>query len=352
MCTYTKLIENAKYKANKKNGGIVPRYTDQRVRWVPIACGNCMECRKKKSREWQARLLEDIKEHKNGIFITLTFSDQSIAELTDIINKEQIDKETGEVFKRNIKGYQLDNLIATIAMRRFNERWRKKYKKAIRHWMVTELGHNGTQNIHLHGIMWTELNKLEAYKEIEEIWKYGHIWPREKQDRINTYVNEKTVTYTTKYVSKLDQHHKNYKSIILTSAGIGSNYLKGYEWKQNKFNNTNTNTGYRTKTGHIISLPIYWRNKIYTENEREKLWLQILDKEERWIHGEKVDISKGLEQYNSLLEHYRELNRKLGYGTSYKNYNKIQQEHKQRILMQETRIAKGKAKKANTRPTG
>ena len=28
---------------------------------------------------------------------------------------------------------------------------------------------------------------------------------------------------------------------------------------------------YRTSTGHKIAMPIYWRNKIYNDEEREKL---------------------------------------------------------------------------------
>ena len=41
----------------------------------------CMECRKQKAREWQIRMCEEIKENKNGKFITFTFSNESIIEL-------------------------------------------------------------------------------------------------------------------------------------------------------------------------------------------------------------------------------------------------------------------------------
>ena len=61
MCLYPRLIENRKYKRNKKNGWSVPPINDQRVRYVPVGCGKCMECRKQKAREWQVRLQEDLK---------------------------------------------------------------------------------------------------------------------------------------------------------------------------------------------------------------------------------------------------------------------------------------------------
>ena len=61
-----------------------------------------------------------------------------------------------------------------------------------------------------------------------------------------------------------------------------------------------------------MALPIYYRNKIYTEEEKEKLWLEKLDKEERWICGEKIDVSKSEKEYFNLLEYYREKNERLG----------------------------------------
>ena len=59
MCLYPRLIQNKKYIANK-NGGVIPPVSDNRVRFVPIGCGKCIECRKQKKREWQVRMLEDI----------------------------------------------------------------------------------------------------------------------------------------------------------------------------------------------------------------------------------------------------------------------------------------------------
>ena len=52
--------------------------------------------------------------------------------------------------------------------------------------------------------------------------------------------------------------------------------------------------GSKIERGHKQALPIYWRNKIYSEEEREKLWLQKLDKKERYVNGQKIDISGNL----------------------------------------------------------
>lgn len=222
MCLYPRLIKNKKYTATKKNGGLIPKVDDERKKYVPIGCGKCMECIKKKTREYQQRLCEEVKADKSGIFVTLTLSNESYKKLFSEINEE-------------LKGYDIDNAIATLAVRRFLERWRKKYKKSIKHWLTTELGHNGTENIHLHGILWTDIDS----DEITRIWQSGedgggYTWIGDSKKGTG-YVNEKTVNYIIKYVSKVDEKHKTYKPKILSSAGIGKNYLTTHNANQNKY---------------------------------------------------------------------------------------------------------------------
>lgn len=323
-------MKNRKYVKNKKNGGIVPTVPDIRLEWIETKCGNCLECRKQKANSWRVRLLEDIKTNTNGKFITLTLSNESIS---DLLQEEitRTNKETGELTKitiGNLSGYDRDNTIATKAVRLFTERWRKLYKTSIRHWLITELGHEGTENIHLHGIMWTN----EHIDEIRRIWKYGWIWPRPKQ-KVKTWVNGQTINYMMKYVTKMDTKHKEYKPIILCSPGIGKNYIDTKAATQNIFNGKNTNETYRTSTGHKVALPAYYRNKIYTEADKESLWIQKLDTNIKWIGGEKVDIrnQKALEK---TLQWHRQKNHQLGYGGPTNENRKEHEELKREALLQ------------------
>lgn len=317
--------------ANKKNGGIIPPLPllyikeqdrviqDKRVLLVPVGCGNCLECRKQKARNWQIRLQEEVRTEKNGIFVTLTFKTESLKELSSGIHK--------------LTGYELDNEIATLAVRRFLERWRKKYKKSVRHWLVTELGHSGTEHIHMHGIIWTD----KGGKEIENIWKYGKIWD---SDRENGWVNEQTVNYIIKYVHKIDKQHEYYKSKVFTSAGMGKKYLERLDAKLNKYSGIKTNTHYTTRNGVKLPLPTYLKNKIYTEEEREEIWLNLLDKEERYILGTKIDISENTDLYYHYLNIARQKNKRLGYGTNKKDWNKMEYELTRRNLIHLERLEK------------
>ena len=308
------MMKNPKYKENKKNGGVIPPINDKRVLVVPIGCGKCMECERKKMNGWRTRLLEDIKVNKNGRFITLTFSNESI-------------KELGELTDR--KGYERDNAIATIGVRRFLERWRKEYGKSLRHFLITELGHNGTENIHIHGIIWTD----EMPRTVAKMWKYGYMFPR--ADRENTWygnwVSGTTIGYIAKYITKRDFKHKSYKPVILTSAGIGRNYTETYNAKTNRYRGAETNETYMMANGKKASLPIYYRNKIYNDEEREKLWINKLDKGIRYINGNKVK-AENITEVTKLLRYYQELNRELGYGDGRKDWEREEYENKMREL--------------------
>ena len=165
MCLYPRLIRNKKYTPNQKNGGIVD-YSgfikgekDRRALTVPVGCGECMECRKQKAQEWQTRMLEDVRHNKNGKFITLTFSNKKIKEYAEKVTykekkvrngiKKSWEDKNGKVRVRYnyitvkkkivLKGYETDNAIATLAVREWLEKWRKKFGKSLRHWLVSDL---------------------------------------------------------------------------------------------------------------------------------------------------------------------------------------------------------------------
>lgn len=314
MCLYPTMGINKRYTETKKNGGVIPAVYDKRAMAIPYACGNCMECRKQKAREWKVRLQEDIKDYKNGIMITLTFSTESLIKII-------------EEHPTPLDGYERENWIVIKAMHLFRERWRKKYKKSPRHWTITELGGGRYEHIHIHGIIWTDrkiINKKDVTgAEIKKIWQYGHVW-------IGDYVNERTINYMVKYVHKMDLKHQKYKPIVLTSPGIGANYITSGRHKCNHFKEGETQETYRTRSGHLIAMPSYWRKKIYTDEEREMLWMNLLDKQERWVGGEKIDISKGEETYFKILNYYQKKNKKLGYGDKEKKWNREVYERERR----------------------
>lgn len=322
MCLYSQILRNKRYTITKKNGGIIPPIKDKRALYVPVGCGECMECRAKKKREWQCRLTEEVKEQRRkgirGMWVTLTFSEEGLYKLGKEIE--------------GLTGYELENAIATLAMKRFRENWRKKNKTAPRRWFITELGHKNTERIHLHGFIWSDVQNIGD--EIKKHWHHGGVWTGKETSRgkIN-YVTEKTINYNVKYVHKVDEMHKYYKPIVLCSPGIGESYTQSAKAKDNIYIGEKTKDYYSTEQGKKVKLPVYWRNKLFTEDEKEELWMLLLDKKVRYVGGIEIDISKSEDNYWSTLKYYQQKNIRIGYGSGEVNWEKKNYENQRREAM-------------------
>ena len=310
MCLFPRLIKNKRYQPNKKNGGQPPFCDDYRKLYVPVGCGKCIECMKQKALQWKIRLLEELKVQNHAYYITFTFSPDSLKKLCEE------------------SGLKECNAIAGIAIRRYLERWRKTYKKSQRHWFITELGHEGTERIHLHGIVFSPFPIEKA--TFERYWQYGNI-------RIGDYCNLKTINYIAKYITKLDRDHKNYVPEIFCSAGIGNGYTNRPLVRQiHKFREDKTTEFYRFPAGNKANLPIYYRNKLFTEEQREKLWIHKLDKNTRWVLGTEItntDTYEGEDRYFRVLKVAQEKNLNLGYGDSTQEWKKKEYNVTRRMLI-------------------
>lgn len=261
MCLYPTFVRNPKYKPNKKNKGKPPVCLDRRLYYIPTKCGCCIECRKEKQREWRVRLDEELRTNY-GYFITLTVSPEGIKELEE---------------RTNLSWELNPNEIATKALRLFLERVRKDTGKSIKHWCVTELGEKNDR-IHLHGIFFGQ----KSAELIKKHWKYGFSF-------IGQYCNSRSVNYMTKYMLKVDIKHPTFKQIVLTSSGIGSGYMDrlDYLWQKQNYKKIEVAT-YTFRNGTKMAMPRYYKNKIFTDKEREKMWINNLNRGLLWIFGEKV----------------------------------------------------------------
>lgn len=291
MCLYPKLVPNRHFQANKKNGGFIPECRDERLRSVWAKCGWCIECRQQRAREWQVRLSIEIEKTSSARFMTMTYSPEALDKLERICPEGP-------------------NEVARHSVRLFLRRWNRKYGCTVKHWLVTELGHEGTERLHLHGFLWTDL----PCSEIEAIWSYGFVDTGE-------YVNQTSVTYCVKYVSKIDEKHPEYISKVFASPGLGSIWIKTIDAQNNRFNGINTKEYFRLPNGQKINLPQYFKRKLYTDEQREDLWINKMNKGIQYVCGEQIDVSttEGLIKLEQCREWHRKRSEKIGYKKNLHN---------------------------------
>lgn len=284
MCLFPKIIKNRHYIPNKSNNFHPPKCNDPRKLWVPAACGDCLECRKRKINEWTIRCEWELKTNTQPAYgITFTFSDESL----DSFNEPD------------------PNILCQRAVRLFIKRWVRKFSKSPKYWLIPEIGQNNTERIHMHGIIWT----AEEPEYINLIWQYG-----------NTKIEKaslETIPYAMKYFIKPDMKHQGFKGRIISSKGIGKGFL--YSTEVARIRKQDEGVEYvKNRRGFKTAVPNYWRKKILSDQERDARWTKLLDKETRYVLGERIDVStpEGEAEYEACLKYYQRRNKELGFNES------------------------------------
>lgn len=283
MCLNPVKIKNPAYSISKKNPLNDRQPIDERLRYIEVPCGHCPECRYKKKMSWQIRLQEHNKYMTEigykGYFVTLTFSEQSLIKLAHFTHSNDA------------------LIICSTAIRLFRDRFRKSAisdLSQLHYFLIPELGHQNTERLHLHGIIWLNNQLPEIYIDryvmprtvgstLSQLWLYGNIY-------FGHNISNRAINYITKYMLKKDNDHPDFNPNPYHSRYLGDNFLK--EHQNYKFVGKNTITQYRLDNGKLTSLPSYYLHKLYTPLEREFLQVQLLDTEYKFIHGIKVHSSQ------------------------------------------------------------
>lgn len=280
MCVFGRTIKNRRYTETKKNGGKIPPLRDMSLLGVETKCGTCIDCLKERAGEWRIRLTEEAKSNQwRGHFITLTYDEYHLQKLQEEVGDSQ----------RN---------IAKTSIRRWLELWRKKHGSRPRHWIITEMGHKGTERLHLHGIVYG-ISKEEA-RALMDMWKYG------KEKFLGYSFNPSVVGYVTKYLTKPDEQHRGYIGEIFCSPGLGAEYVRKNR-HIHRFQEEKTNAFYKGTKGEKRSLPMYYKRKLWTDEQREELRLIAMQKQYITKNGKTIrNIKNKFGVVNEVLQAWKQ----------------------------------------------
>ena len=102
-------------------------------------------------------------------------------------------------------------------------------------------------------------------------------------------------------MTKIDENHPEFVGKVLCSRGIGAGYIKRADASKHKYEKGKTIETYRLRNGAKINLPVYYRNKLFTEEEGELLFIDKIEKGFIYVLGTKVHRDDE-EYYIQLLE--------------------------------------------------
>lgn len=239
---------------------------------IPVPCGNCPPCKKRRVDAWVFRLMQEDKVSDAAHFVTLTYDTRSIP-----LTKNGF----MTLYKKDFQN--------------FMKRLRKLHgrnKKSIRYYAVGEYGtHN--ERPHYHAIIFN-VKDAESYTRawsltengyetraanmVEDGNVYGGRFDHYGEGRILLgsidvgQVGQNSVAYVAKYMDKkaiIPKHDRDdrKKEFSLMSKGLGKNYLTP---EIIRFHKRHLDKLYITKPGGIkIAMPKYYRDKIFDQTEKD-----------------------------------------------------------------------------------
>lgn len=253
---------------------------------IPVGCGKCYDCKKTTLSHWAFRLRKEDERAIKSHFVTLTYDTRHVP----LSEKGLMTLRYSDVqkFMKRLRIYHSrDSRLA-------------EQKEPIRYFVVGEYG-SLRNRPHYHIIIFNA--DLEM---IEKAWTQGQIHFGQ--------VSGASVAYTLKYLDKDtkipmfpgDDRVKEFRKM---SKGMGENYLtpEMVRWHQR-----NPLKNYVLQDGFKISLPRFYRERIFTPEERNQqnnIFSALAEKaeflKEEQLQNDKSSATKNIVEYERQNAQYR-----------------------------------------------
>lgn len=256
---------------------------------VDVPCGKCPECTARRASHWSFRLMQEHKVSMSAQFVTLTY------------DTKYVPISPRGFMTLNRRDVQL-----------FMKRLRKDNTNKLKYYCVGEYG-SKTWRPHYHMLLFNA--NIET---IQAAWFQGQIHYGE--------VTPASVGYTLKYMCKptrIPQHQNDDREPerALMSKGLGKSYLTDNVLRYHK---ENIERAFITLLGgNKISIPRYYKDKIFTEEERE-LIAKIGREKHYEIRDELVEneFNNSYQEYEKWLVDAKEN----AFKIQYKTYNQLKKD--------------------------
>jgi len=231
-----------------------PKFNNNKIR-IEVPCGKCAGCLQSRRDDWTNRLMHEMDVSSSAHFITLTYADE------------------------NLKYGETHPTLVKSDLQNFLKRLRKRiHPNKIRYYAVGEYG-TRTLRPHYHIIMYNlPRDMVEA---IQLSWQNGFV-------QIGT-VNRGSIHYVTKYHVNKNIHPEGSEpsfAVMSRKPGIGLNYVHKYQ----SYHDGEIDRCFLLHPGGIKSrLPRYYKDRLYSDAEREQIGQIAREKYSRWSSDEEIE---------------------------------------------------------------
>lgn len=257
-----------------------------------VPCGTCIPCLTSKRADWSFRLQEEQKIAHSAHFLTMTYTDENMP--YNEYGEEILFKPDTQLFLKRLRKAN-DNLL--LKQHKFkNLRQTRQNTPRIRYYMVGEYG-TKTLRPHYHAIIFNV--QPQIIEKIDTIWSEGYT--------VIGKVEPASIHYCTKYVMTrpnliTDTTPKPFATMSRGRGklkGLGSSYLAN-----EKYHRENLDFSVKNSEGHIQSLPRYYKDKIFTKEQRAeyqiKMSILAIEQEDQEIN--RLERLGHVNPYSYLIE--------------------------------------------------
>jgi len=244
---------------------------------ISIPCGKCARCLERRKMEWGFRMGIELEASKTAYFVTLTY-----------------DQENVPYNRYGIKTLKPKNLTNFFKRLRQNQRRGEttiehltnglRNTDRIKYYAAGEYGEQRGRP-HYHAIIFNT-----AIKYVESSWQLGGVHV--------VKANEMTIAYVMKYLDKHKDKKQDKRKVPeynVMSEEIGMDYV----YKMREWHKRNIEILYVTsKKGIRVPMPKYYREKIFSEDER-KAQVMIVENKMEELKDEQIK-EYGQDLYNTI----------------------------------------------------
>lgn len=234
--------------------------------YIPVPCGKCPACKQKRTSHWSFRMMQETKRHKNSHFITFTYE-------TPPISGNGFPTLRPADWQKFIRAYRHHFRYRAVNPDTGRRKWYYDKVPKIRYYVAGEYGEERGRP-HYHAVCYGMSPVLAST-----------IWQSVVDGAGHTFTGNLTFAsagYTAKYINKFQfkrRHERDdrHPEFSLMSKGLGSNYLSD---AMVKYHQSDISRNYAIMDGgHKVSLPRYYRLRVYDEFDRARQSEMILQQQ-------------------------------------------------------------------------
>lgn len=246
---------------------------------TPLPCGKCPYCRNKRINQWIFRLKWHAKYSNSAIFVTLTYDNEHVPITPN----------------RLMTLRRKDARLFFVRLRKYSGQTKDTPEKdRIKYYIVGEYG-SKTHRPHYHAIIFNA-----DVMQVEKSWKHGSI-------HVGSITSD-SLAYTLKYINKqkdTKRHNRDDREMEFAniSNGIGRQYTDNSKIVK-RHKEQLYSKPFLTVDGYRLGIPRYYKDKMFTDEEKEMLAEHMKSIAEAEFDPLKAPMSR--KEHEELLQYKKE----------------------------------------------